>query len=193
MSEDGDRWGRSRGDDEGDESIGADPIEGLGMRMVKRSAQLNSWRKNTQNGVFTCNDRMPDSLPRVTRCAVGRIGDNSLALNMYAGNHAMDSSYPHNYGRFEDSHYYNVNECAVCAAVVRCRRSRLAVSAVSAAVGAASPTPLLEPTRRPAIRARVQAASQPPPLLPSRRPAIRAGVQAASQPPPPLVPNLPPP
>ncbi|KAK9083380.1 hypothetical protein Scep_029851 [Stephania cephalantha] len=22
----------------------------------------------------------------------------------------MDSSYPHNYGRFEDSHYYNVNE-----------------------------------------------------------------------------------
>ncbi|KAK9157581.1 hypothetical protein Scep_004155 [Stephania cephalantha] len=33
----------------------------------------------------------------------------SLALNMYAGNPAMDSSYPHNYGRFEDSHYYNVN------------------------------------------------------------------------------------
>ncbi|KAK9083882.1 hypothetical protein Scep_030353 [Stephania cephalantha] len=32
----------------------------------------------------------------------------SLSLNMYAGNHAIDSSYPHNYGRFEDSHYYNV-------------------------------------------------------------------------------------
>ncbi|KAK9083311.1 hypothetical protein Scep_029782 [Stephania cephalantha] len=28
---------------------------------------------------------------------------------MYAGNPAMDSSYPHNYVRFEDSHYYNVN------------------------------------------------------------------------------------
>ncbi|KAK9119683.1 hypothetical protein Scep_017776 [Stephania cephalantha] len=28
---------------------------------------------------------------------------------MYAGNPAM-ASYPHNYGRFEDSHYYNVNE-----------------------------------------------------------------------------------
>ncbi|KAK9132708.1 hypothetical protein Scep_012236 [Stephania cephalantha] len=28
---------------------------------------------------------------------------------MYEGNPAMDSSYPHNYGRFEDSHYYNVN------------------------------------------------------------------------------------
>ncbi|KAK9157704.1 hypothetical protein Scep_004278 [Stephania cephalantha] len=28
---------------------------------------------------------------------------------MYAGNPTMDSSYPHNYGRFEDSHYYNVN------------------------------------------------------------------------------------
>ncbi|KAK9166227.1 hypothetical protein Scep_001418 [Stephania cephalantha] len=27
---------------------------------------------------------------------------------MYAGNPAM-ASYPHNYGRFEDSHYYNVN------------------------------------------------------------------------------------
>ncbi|KAK9101066.1 hypothetical protein Scep_024496 [Stephania cephalantha] len=42
---------------------------------VKRSARLNSWRKNTQNGVFTCSDRMPDSLSRVTRCAVGRIED----------------------------------------------------------------------------------------------------------------------
>ncbi|KAK9100844.1 hypothetical protein Scep_024274 [Stephania cephalantha] len=28
---------------------------------------------------------------------------------MYVGNPAMDSSYLHNYGRFEDSHYYNVN------------------------------------------------------------------------------------
>ncbi|KAK9088835.1 hypothetical protein Scep_027917 [Stephania cephalantha] len=28
---------------------------------------------------------------------------------MYACNPTMDSSYPHNYGRFEDSHYYNVN------------------------------------------------------------------------------------
>ncbi|KAK9118650.1 hypothetical protein Scep_016743 [Stephania cephalantha] len=28
---------------------------------------------------------------------------------MYAVNPAMDSSYPHNYGRFEDSQYYNVN------------------------------------------------------------------------------------
>ncbi|KAK9148259.1 hypothetical protein Scep_007016 [Stephania cephalantha] len=29
------------------------------------------------------------------------------------GNHAMDSSYPHNYGRFEDSHYYNVNRLCI--------------------------------------------------------------------------------
>ncbi|KAK9101022.1 hypothetical protein Scep_024452 [Stephania cephalantha] len=28
---------------------------------------------------------------------------------MYAGNSMMDSSYHYNYGRFEDSHYYNVN------------------------------------------------------------------------------------
>ncbi|KAK9166537.1 hypothetical protein Scep_001728 [Stephania cephalantha] len=28
---------------------------------------------------------------------------------MYAGNPTVDSSYSHNYGRFEDSHYYNVN------------------------------------------------------------------------------------
>ncbi|KAK9083302.1 hypothetical protein Scep_029773 [Stephania cephalantha] len=28
---------------------------------------------------------------------------------MYAGNPAMDSSYPHNYGRFKYLHYYNVN------------------------------------------------------------------------------------
>ncbi|KAK9118608.1 hypothetical protein Scep_016701 [Stephania cephalantha] len=28
---------------------------------------------------------------------------------MDTGNPAMDSSYPHNYGRFEDSHYYNAN------------------------------------------------------------------------------------
>ncbi|KAK9127981.1 hypothetical protein Syun_016778 [Stephania yunnanensis] len=34
----------------------------------------------------------------------------SLALNMYARNLAMDSSYRYNHGRFEDSHYYNVNE-----------------------------------------------------------------------------------
>ncbi|KAK9104552.1 hypothetical protein Scep_021396 [Stephania cephalantha] len=27
---------------------------------VKRRARLNSWRKNTQNGVFTCNNRMSD-------------------------------------------------------------------------------------------------------------------------------------
>ncbi|KAK9088349.1 hypothetical protein Scep_027431 [Stephania cephalantha] len=32
----------------------------------------------------------------------------SLVLNMYVGNPAM-ASYPHNYGQFEDSHYYNVN------------------------------------------------------------------------------------
>ncbi|KAK9107803.1 hypothetical protein Syun_023814 [Stephania yunnanensis] len=31
--------------------------------------------KKYQNGVFTCNDRMPDSLPRNTRCAVCRIAD----------------------------------------------------------------------------------------------------------------------
>ncbi|KAK9098458.1 hypothetical protein Syun_025503 [Stephania yunnanensis] len=43
---------------------------------VKRSARLNSWRKNTQNGVFTCSDRMSDSLPRITRCAVGQIADS---------------------------------------------------------------------------------------------------------------------
>ncbi|KAK9128855.1 hypothetical protein Syun_017652 [Stephania yunnanensis] len=46
--------------------------------VVKRSAWLNSWWKNTQNGVFTCSDRMPDSLPRNTRCAVGRIADMVL-------------------------------------------------------------------------------------------------------------------
>ncbi|KAK9104872.1 hypothetical protein Scep_021716 [Stephania cephalantha] len=28
---------------------------------------------------------------------------------MYVGNPTMDSSYPYNYGRFENSHYYNVN------------------------------------------------------------------------------------
>ncbi|KAK9150940.1 hypothetical protein Syun_009249 [Stephania yunnanensis] len=28
---------------------------------------------------------------------------------MHAGNPAMDSSYLYNYGRYEDSHYYNVN------------------------------------------------------------------------------------
>ncbi|KAK9089094.1 hypothetical protein Scep_028176 [Stephania cephalantha] len=28
---------------------------------------------------------------------------------MYTGNPVMDSSYPHNYGQFDDSHYYNVN------------------------------------------------------------------------------------
>ncbi|KAK9148650.1 hypothetical protein Scep_007407 [Stephania cephalantha] len=43
---------------------------------VKRSVRLNSWRKNTQNGVFTCSNMMPDSLPRFTRCAVDKIGDN---------------------------------------------------------------------------------------------------------------------
>ncbi|KAK9112365.1 hypothetical protein Scep_019884 [Stephania cephalantha] len=32
---------------------------------------------------------------------------------MYAGNPAMDSSYAYNYGRFEDSHYYNVNGVAM--------------------------------------------------------------------------------
>ncbi|KAK9150770.1 hypothetical protein Syun_009079 [Stephania yunnanensis] len=32
--------------------------------------------ENTQNGVFTCSDRMLNSLPRFTYCAVGRIGDN---------------------------------------------------------------------------------------------------------------------
>ncbi|KAK9094454.1 hypothetical protein Scep_025923 [Stephania cephalantha] len=37
---------------------------------VKRSARLNSWRKNTENGVFTCSDRMPNSLPRSTRCTL---------------------------------------------------------------------------------------------------------------------------
>ncbi|KAK9107456.1 hypothetical protein Syun_023467 [Stephania yunnanensis] len=45
---------------------------------VKQSARLNSWRKNTRNGVFTCSDLMPDSLPRNTRCAVGRIADKGL-------------------------------------------------------------------------------------------------------------------
>ncbi|KAK9100880.1 hypothetical protein Scep_024310 [Stephania cephalantha] len=44
--------------------------------MVKRSAQLNPGRKNTQNGVFTCSDQMPEDLPRVTCCAAGRIGDS---------------------------------------------------------------------------------------------------------------------
>ncbi|KAK9166788.1 hypothetical protein Scep_001979 [Stephania cephalantha] len=43
---------------------------------VKLNARLNLWRKNTQNGVFTSTDRMPDSLSRVTQCALGRIGDN---------------------------------------------------------------------------------------------------------------------
>ncbi|KAK9100650.1 hypothetical protein Scep_024080 [Stephania cephalantha] len=43
---------------------------------VKRSARLNSWWKNTPNGVFTRSDRMPDSLPRVTYCALGRIRDS---------------------------------------------------------------------------------------------------------------------
>ncbi|KAK9132258.1 hypothetical protein Scep_011786 [Stephania cephalantha] len=33
---------------------------------------------------------------------------SSLVLNMYAGNSVM-AYYSHNYGRFEDSHYYNVN------------------------------------------------------------------------------------
>ncbi|KAK9125462.1 hypothetical protein Scep_014308 [Stephania cephalantha] len=32
---------------------------------VKQSARLNSWWKNTQNGVFTCSDRMPDSWQRI--------------------------------------------------------------------------------------------------------------------------------
>ncbi|KAK9160748.1 hypothetical protein Syun_007089 [Stephania yunnanensis] len=32
--------------------------------------------KNTQNGLFTCSDQMPDSLPRFTCCTVGKIGDN---------------------------------------------------------------------------------------------------------------------
>ncbi|KAK9107332.1 hypothetical protein Syun_023343 [Stephania yunnanensis] len=29
-------------------------------------------------------------------------------------NPAMDSSYPHNYGRYEDSHYYKVEVCEIC-------------------------------------------------------------------------------
>ncbi|KAK9128540.1 hypothetical protein Syun_017337 [Stephania yunnanensis] len=33
---------------------------------VKQSTRLNSWWKNTQNGVFTRSDRMLDSLPRVS-------------------------------------------------------------------------------------------------------------------------------
>ncbi|KAK9111852.1 hypothetical protein Scep_019371 [Stephania cephalantha] len=47
----------------------------LGIRAVKRSAQLNSLRKNTQNGVFTCIDQTSAYLPQVTCCTVGRIED----------------------------------------------------------------------------------------------------------------------
>ncbi|KAK9157909.1 hypothetical protein Scep_004483 [Stephania cephalantha] len=43
---------------------------------VRRSARLNSWPENTQNGVFTRSGWTPDNLPRVTCCAVGRKGDS---------------------------------------------------------------------------------------------------------------------
>ncbi|KAK9128355.1 hypothetical protein Syun_017152 [Stephania yunnanensis] len=43
---------------------------------VKWSLRLNSWWKNTQNGVFTRSDWTPDNLSRVTCYAVGRIGNS---------------------------------------------------------------------------------------------------------------------
>ncbi|KAK9166760.1 hypothetical protein Scep_001951 [Stephania cephalantha] len=64
---------------------------------VKRSARLNSWRKNTQNGVFTRSDWTPGYLPRVTCCAMGRIGDSNsrpphvtLPLNKHVINSGLD-------------------------------------------------------------------------------------------------------
>ncbi|KAK9163108.1 hypothetical protein Syun_004010 [Stephania yunnanensis] len=58
---------------------------------------------------------------KVPRLAINKLGTNENALtcvvttqaesanNNLGGNLAMDSSYPHNYGRFEDSHNSNVN------------------------------------------------------------------------------------
>ncbi|KAK9139712.1 hypothetical protein Scep_009393 [Stephania cephalantha] len=51
-------------------------IHSMKTSKVKRSARLNSWRKILKNGVFTRSDQMPNNLPRVTCCALGRIGDS---------------------------------------------------------------------------------------------------------------------
>ncbi|KAK9158335.1 hypothetical protein Scep_004909 [Stephania cephalantha] len=47
---------------------------------VKRSVQLNSWRKNTQNGVFTCSDRMRTVCLELRVARWGSIGDSGICL-----------------------------------------------------------------------------------------------------------------